>query len=183
LIFDPQNIIISMGKNLKLSAVRKAIRLTNSIGIGNSVNFIIGHAEETKQKALKTIEFAKKLPTNFVNFYNVIPYPGTGLFNWIEKHGQWIYHPDYIMRNIGSRDLKPVFETYEFPAKERIQVLKKGFALYEKSILHFRFGKFFGEIIYYLTRNRKIFHSGLKVALSTRLGFKIYSLLTIKSRK
>lgn len=178
-----QNIITSMGKNLKLTDVVKAVRNTNKIGIRNSVNFIIGHANETYKSALKTLEFAKNLPTNFVNMYNVIPYPGTGLYEWIDKNAQWIYHPDYIMKNIGSRDLKPVFETEEFTAEERVDILKKGFALYEKSILHFRFGKFFGEIIYHLTRNRKAFHTGLKLALSTKLGFKIYSLLTFKSRK
>lgn len=178
-----QNIIRSMGKNLKLSDVTKAVKLTKKIGIRNSVNFIIGHADETKESAEKTLLFAKSLPADFVNFYNVIPYPGTELYNWIEKNGQWIYHPDYIMKNIGSRDLKPVFETQTFTQEERIVILKKGFAIYEKSVLHFRFGKFFGEIIYYLTRNRKIFSTGLKLMLSTKIGFKIYSLLTFKSRK
>ncbi len=178
-----QNIIISMGKNLKLTEVTKAVKLTNKIGIRNSVNFIIGHSSETKKSAEKTLEFAKKLPTDFVNFYNVIPYPGTDLYNWIEKKGQWIYHPDYIMKNIGSRDLKPAFETEGFSSEERIVTLKKGFALYEKSVLNFRFGKFFGRVIYYLTRNRKIFSAALKLMLSTKLGFKLYSLITFKSRQ
>ena len=172
-----------MGKNLKLTEVTKAVKLTNKIVIRNSVNFIIGHSSETKKSAEKTLEFAKKLPTDFVNFYNVIPYPGTELFNWIEKNGQWIYHPDYIMKNIGSRDLKPVFETDEFTSEERIAILKKGFALYERSVLNFRFGKSIGGVIYYLTRNRKIFSTALKLMLSTKLGFKIYSLITFKSRK
>lgn len=178
-----QKIINSMGKNLKLADVRKAVRLTNMVGIRNSVNFIIGHANETKASAEKTLEFAKKLPTDFVNIYNIIPYPGTALFDWIDKHGQWIYHPDYIMKNIGSRDIKPVYETEQFTAEERSEILKKGFALYERRVLHFRFGKFFGEIIYYLTRNRKVFSSMLKLMLSSKIGFKVYSLLTFKSRK
>lgn len=178
-----QNIINSMGKSLKLSDVRKAVKLTNKIGIRNSVNFIIGHANETKKSAEKTLAFAKILPTDFVNIYNIIPYPGTALFNWIEKNAQWIYHPDYIMKNIGSRDIKPVYETDQFTAEERADILKKGFALYERRVLHFRFGIFFGDAIYYMTRNRKIFSSLLKTMLSTKTGFKIYSLLTAKSRK
>lgn len=178
-----QKIINSMGKNLKLSDVRKAVKLTNKVGIRNSVNFIIGHTNETKKSAEKTLKFASKLPTDFVNIYNIIPYPGTNLFNWIEKHAQWIYHPDYIMKNIGSRDVKPVYETDEFTAEERTDILKKGFALYERRVLHFRFGTFFGDAIYYLTRNRKVFSSLLKTMLSTKTGFKIYSLLTAQSRK
>lgn len=178
-----QKIIISMGKNLKLTDVRKAVKLTNKIGIRNSVNFIIGHANETKASAEKTLEFAKDLPTDFVNIYNIIPYPGTALFDWIEKHGQWIYHPDYIMKNIGSRDLKPVYETDQFPAEDRVDILKKGFALYERRVMHFRFGPFFGDGVYYLTRNRKVFSSMLKTMLSTKTGFKIYSFLTSNSRK
>jgi radical SAM superfamily enzyme YgiQ (UPF0313 family) len=177
-----QKIIENIGKGIRLRQVRKAVELTNQVGIKNSVNFIIGHPGETYKTAIETVEFAKSLPTNFVNFYNVIPYPGTELFDWIEKNAKWIYHPDYIMENIGSRDLKPVFETKEFSEEERIKALKKGFALYERTILRFRFGKFLGTIIYLFTRNRALFNKGLKFALNTKFGFWLYNLLTFKSR-
>jgi len=177
-----QKIIDRIGKKIKLSQVRKAIKLTNEVGIKNSVNFIIGHPEETYETALETLNFAKSLPTNFVNMYNVIPYPGTELYDWIENKAHWIYHPDYVMENIGSRDLKPVFETEQFTEKERIKALKKGFALYEKTVFKFRFGKYFGSVLYFLTRNRFLFHKGLRLALDTKIGFRIYTLISSRSK-
>jgi radical SAM superfamily enzyme YgiQ (UPF0313 family) len=127
---------------------------------------------------METLNFAKNLPTGFVNVYNLIPYPGTVLYDWIEKNARWIYHPDYVLAKIGSRDLKPVFETNEFSETERIRVLKRGFALYEKTILRFRFGKILGWFLYLLSRNRKLFEFGRRMALGTKTGFKIYSFLT-----
>jgi len=177
-----QDIINVIGKGITLDQIKRAVVLTNNVGIKNSVNFIIGHPTETYQKAMQTLEFAGRLPTNFVNVYNVIPYPGTKLFDWIEKNGQRIYHPDYVLENIGSRDPRPVFETREFSEKERIAVLKKGFALYEKTVLQFRFGRSFGKIVYILTRNRSIFNTGVRIALGTKLGFKIYSFVTSRSK-
>jgi radical SAM superfamily enzyme YgiQ (UPF0313 family) len=178
-----QKIIQIIGKGITLSQVKRAVRLTNKVGIKNSVNFIIGHPKETYKTAMETLEFAKNLPTNFVNVYNVIPYPGTDLYNWIESSAKWIYHPDYIMENIGSRDLKPVYETPEFTEKERIEILKKGFSLYERTIFKFRFGPYFGYLAYLLSRQRSLFSAGIKFALGTKIGFKIYELITFKSRK
>lgn len=178
-----QDIINRIGKGITLKQVKIAVDKTNKVGIKNSVNFIFGHPGETVKTAQDTLDFARTLPTGFVNMYNVIPYPGTDLYDWIEKNGKWIYHPDYIMENIGSRDLKPVFETPEFREKDRIEVLKKGYALYEERILKFRFGETLGSIVYLFSRNRKLFSAGMKFALGSRVGSKIYNVVSSKSRK
>jgi len=177
-----QSVINTMGKALKIEKVREAIELTNKVGIKNSVNFIIGHKGETYKNAMETIEFAKTLPTNFVNFYNVIPYPGTELYEWMKKNAkQLIPDKDYLAQ-IGSRDLEPVFETEDFTRQERIKALKKGYALYEKTILEFRFGKIVGFIFYLIARNRLLFKIGRKIALENPIGFNIYSFITRRSR-
>jgi len=177
-----QDIINIIGKGITLDQVKKAVDLTNNVGIRNSVNFIIGHPGETYETAMETLEFARELPTNFVNIYNLIPYPGTPLYDWIEKNGQWIYSPDYVLENIGSRDLKPVFETNEFKEKERIEILKKGFDLYEYTILIFRLGKILGPIVYYVSRIKPIARAVRYFVLSNNLGFFIYHLLSFRSR-
>lgn len=177
-----QAIIDRIGKGIKLKQVTTAVKLTNKIGISNSANFIIGHPGETYETAMETLKFAENLSTNFVNVYNLIPYPGTSLYNWIESNASWIYHPNYILRKIGSRDLKPAFETKEFSESERIEVLKRGFALYEMTILRHRFGKIVGRLFYLLSKNRKLFLWGMKLALENPIGFKIYSLVSSRSK-
>lgn len=177
-----QGIIDIIGKRITLNQVKSAVALTNKVGIRNSVNFILGHPGETYKTAMETLEFASKLPTDFVNVYNLIPYPGTSLFDWIESNGKWIYHPDYILENIGSRDLKPVFETREFTEKERIRALQKGFALYDYTIMRFRLGKPIGTIAYYVTRIKPIAEFARYFAVNDRLGSKIYNLISFRSR-
>jgi radical SAM superfamily enzyme YgiQ (UPF0313 family) len=171
-----------IGKNLDLKKVVQAVELTNKAGIKNSVNFIIGHPGETYQTAMETLKFARSLKTNFVNIYNLIPYPGTALFDWISKNSTYMMPVEDYLERVGSRDFPPVFETKEFTKEERIKALKKGYALYERTILQFRLGKTLGLIIYLLCRNRFIFKLGRSMVFDGKLGSKIYRLLSKKSK-
>ena len=178
-----QGVINNMGKALKIEKVREAVELTNKVGIRNSINFIIGNKGETYASAMESIALAQALPTNFVNFYNIIPYPGTELFDWATKHAAHMIPVNEYLGKVGSRDLTPVFDTEEFPAVQRAKALKKGYALYEKTVLQFRLGKIAGYLAYIISRNRKLFSIGRKLALSNKIGFYIYSLLSYRSRK
>lgn len=178
-----QGIIKNMGKDLDIEKVREAVDLTSKLGVRNSVNFIIGHRGETYATGIETIEFAKSLNTDFVNFYNVIPYPGTELYDWVKRETKQLVPDNKYLSQVGSRDMEPIFETPEYPREERKKILKKGFDLYERSILTFRFGKLLGTFAYYVSRPRFLFTIGRKVALSTKLGFQLYSLITYKSRR
>lgn len=176
-----QQIINMIGKGIRLEQVREAVGITNKIGIKNSVNFIIGHPGETYQTAMETLEFAKNLPANFVNMYNLVPYPGTALYDWINKNGRWLYSMEYILSEIGSRDLKPAFETDDFTKEERIAILKKAFDLYEYRILIFRLGNFLGNIAYYTTRQSYIMQFVRQFALENKIGNKIYRFFAHRS--
>jgi len=178
-----QGVINNMGKALKIEKVREAVELTNKVDIRNSVNFIIGHIGETYASAMESIAFAKTLPTNFVNFYNVIPYPGTALFDWVSRNALHVMPVSEYLGKVGSRDLVPVFDTADFSKTQRIEALKKGYALYERTVLQFRLGNILGYLAYLVSRNRALFSLGRKMALSNRIGFYIYSILSSKSRK
>ncbi|MDW7731313.1 MAG: radical SAM protein [Methanolobus sp.] len=178
-----QKIINGIGKGITLEQVRNAAELTNKVGIKNSVNFIIGHPGETYQTAMETIKFAESLPTNFVNVYNLVPYPGTVLYDWVNENGKWLFSTKEILENIGSRDLNPVFETPEFTREERIKALEKGFNVYEKTIMKFRFGKTIGNLAYLATRIPGAYKFARVVALDNKLGNTIYNVITARSRK
>ena len=173
----------TIGKGINLEQVKKAVKITNEVGIKNAVNFIIGHVDETYEKALDSIYFAKSLPASFVNFYNLIPYPGTDIFNWIKRNGKFLYPVETYLRDISYRDAKPVFETKEFTRKERIKVLKKGFNLYEKRVIQFRLGKYLGGITYLLTRYKPISTIIINFGLYNKIGRKILIYLSSASRK
>ncbi|MFA4889244.1 MAG: radical SAM protein [Candidatus Omnitrophota bacterium] len=172
-----------INKGITLEQVRETVNLTNRVGIRNSVNFIVGHKEESYQDALDTLNFARSLPTDFVNFYNLLPYPGTEAFTWASEHAKFLIPLDSFLDAISYRDNKPVFETEEFTKEEREKVVALGFDLYRQRILVFRLGKIIGNIIYFITANTKINKSLTHFALNNPFGRAIYIMLSHRSFK
>ncbi|KIL99571.1 Radical SAM domain protein [Paramagnetospirillum magnetotacticum MS-1] len=178
-----QEIVYNMGKKLKLEDVRNAVELTRKVGIRNSVNFIVGHRNETFEAFQRTLDFAASLPTDFVNFYNLVPYPGTEVYEWMKAEARQLIPDQEFLSRIGSRNFEPVYETDEFPRADRIRAMELGNALYEKTVLIYRFGRVAGTLAYLVSRNRTLFTIGRKLALDNPIGFFIYSKVTAASRR
>lgn len=77
----------TLRKGIKLEHVRRAVKAAKETGIRVSTPFIIGIPGETYQDALQTIDFAVELNPDFANFHALTPFPGTPLYNNIEKYG------------------------------------------------------------------------------------------------
>jgi len=142
----------SIGKGITLKQVEKAVELTNKAGIKHSVNFIIGHSSENYEKAMKTIRYAKSVKSNFVNISNLVPYPGTKLYEWVKQNGRFLHTEEEYLNQIGALDFEPVFETDDFSKEERVKILKKGRDYCTKSVMVFRLGKVLGNIVFIFTR-------------------------------
>lgn len=71
-----------------LEQVKKAIELTNKVRIQSTASFILGLPTETRDDALQTIEFAKKIKPTFANFLLFCPFPGTDIYEVSLKNGQ-----------------------------------------------------------------------------------------------
>jgi radical SAM superfamily enzyme YgiQ (UPF0313 family) len=174
-------VLKAIKKGITLRQVEEAVKWTNAAGIRNSVNFIIGHKEETYQDAQDTLNFAARLPTNFVNFYNLLPYPGTDSYAWARPHARFLVPPESFLENISYRDNQPIYETDEFTERQRQEVIAKGFDLYRKKILIFRLGKILGSLIYWATKNNWVNKTTTHFALNNQLGRFIYMRLARKS--
>jgi len=170
-------------KNLTLEQVRKAVDWANQAGIKNSVNFIIGHQDETYDEALDSLKFAESLSTNFVNFFNLVPYPGTEVYDWAMKKAKFLVPKETFLKEISYRDNIPIFETKEFTKEQREEIIKKGFALYEKKILQFRLGKPLGLLVYFGTRAEFLAKIARNFVFNNRFGKKIYQFLAAPSKK
>lgn len=174
-------VLKAINKGITLSQVSDAVAWANQAGIPNSVNFIIGHKQESYQDALETIDFARRLPAGFVNFYNLIPYPGTESFAWASQHGHFLVPKESFLENISYRDNQPVFETKEFTRVEREYVVSLGLDLYRKKILVFRMGKIMGNIFYWITKQSALNKFATHFALNNPIGRAIYKGLSRKS--
>jgi len=178
-----KDVLKATGKGLTLKQVKNAVELTKKAGIKHSVNFIIGHATENYKRALASISFAKSLKCDFINMSNLVPYPGTRLYDWVNQNGRFLYSQEEYLNRIGALDYEPVFETDDFTAKERTKILKLGRNLCTKTVMKFRLGKILGTMVYTLTRINILMKIGTYFALYNPLGRKLYNFLSKSSRQ
>lgn len=128
-----------MKKAETVEQIDNAIKLSCEAGIDVSLMFIVGMPGETKEDIKNSIKLAMKYPVNNANFYNPIPFLGTELYEYVKANNLFVVkHPDYL-NNMAHFD-DPIFETPEFPIKERKEMLvltKKA----EKEILRRTFAR------------------------------------------
>ncbi len=82
-----QKTLNSLKKGTTLEMIRRDVRWAKQIGIQVSTPFIFGAPDETFEDGLKTIDFAVKLDADFANFHSLTPFPGTALYDNLEKYG------------------------------------------------------------------------------------------------
>ncbi len=80
-----QKILDSVNKNITLDQIKKAIKLSKIVGIETFGFFMFGLPGETEKTMQDTINFAKKLNLDIAKFVITIPYPGTELYNNLNK--------------------------------------------------------------------------------------------------
>lgn len=73
---DPR-ILKIMKKQIQISQIIEAFRLTKEVGIKTGAYFIIGYVGENEFSMRRTIDFAKKLNPDYVMFYPGVPLPKT----------------------------------------------------------------------------------------------------------
>jgi len=74
---------------------------------------------ETPELAQKTINFAKKLNPDYAQFCITTPFPGTKLYNEVEKYGK-------LTKNFSEYNIwKPVFVPYGYKNRKEIEKMEK----------------------------------------------------------
>ncbi|MFC1646141.1 B12-binding domain-containing radical SAM protein [Candidatus Omnitrophota bacterium] len=173
-----QQVLNNIKKAITLDQVRNAVKLSKQAGIDCCVNFIIGHPTETYQQALDTVKFAKSLECNYVNFSNLIPYPGTEAYAWAEEHGNFLVDKASYLKDVSTYDDIPIFETREFTKQQRLKVIKIGHDYYYKRILVWRLGRVLGLVVYYFTKIPGLRKLASDFAINNKFGRFIFILLS-----
>ena len=80
-----ESILKNYAPSKKIDQLKKVFKIAKKVGIKTLGYFIIGFPEETKQKAQRTIDFAKELDPNFVSFSVLTPDFGTKLYEELKS--------------------------------------------------------------------------------------------------
>lgn len=90
---DP-NMLKEIKKSMTPEDGSKAVYLAKECSMNVKVSFMFGLPGETEETIRRTIDFAKTLPADIVNFHIFIPFPGTELFRTISAQGA-LLHKNY----------------------------------------------------------------------------------------
>ena len=121
-----QQIVYKMGKGTTLKQVEDAIKNTKKAGIRTGGFFMLGNLYENESTIRDTINFSKKLNCDHTTFYVCTPYPGTILWDIIEKKGKHLFGNKWELYNvngdpslsIGDIDYKLIKKYYSKAFKE-----------------------------------------------------------------
>ena len=70
-------ILKTIKKGTKPEYIRDTVELLRKVGISSLVYFLIGLPGETRETIQETVDFAKQINPDYVEFYPATPYPGT----------------------------------------------------------------------------------------------------------
>jgi len=79
-------------KRFSRATIKKAITITQNAGIYIMGNFIFGLPDDTRETMQETLDLAKELNLEYINFYTAMAYPGSPLY--YEAIQQGIQLPD-----------------------------------------------------------------------------------------
>lgn len=114
-------ILSHINKSVTIEKITCGIEILKKAGIEVMSQFVIGSPFETLDTVKESIQYAKNSPSDFVNFYTVLPFKGTPQWDYVLQRGTL-----YTTKNHEYHTIKPriVFETPEFTYKDRLQAIK-----------------------------------------------------------
>ncbi|HLD39459.1 MAG TPA: radical SAM protein [archaeon] len=116
---DPE-VFDKIKKGEKLEDVERGIKLAQAAGIKIHGFFIIGLLGSTYEADKRSMEFAKRLGIT-ASWGILVPYPGTEVWEQIKKDKKARILRDWKEGfHVGARP-KPVFDTLEYTAEERVR--------------------------------------------------------------
>jgi len=102
-----QTLLDNINKGITIEQIKNAVKWTKEAGIEVRGSFMLALPGETPELAKKTIEFAKELDIDYAQFSITTPFPGTQLYDNVEKYGK--LSKDFSLYNLwGSVPFTPI---------------------------------------------------------------------------
>ena len=117
-----EKILKLMNKGISLEDNKNAVRWAKEAGLAVTGHFVLGFPGETLQTMEDTLKFALSEPIDFAQFYCVVPFPGSRLYELAKRQG-WIITDDWSR----FEQNYCVLSTPELKAEEVEQFRKKAY--------------------------------------------------------
>lgn len=111
--------------------IERAIRQACELGFWVELFFLIGAPGETMADIKESIKLSLRYPVYNANFYNLIPFPHSELYRWIEEKNYFLFPQPEYLNNVMHHVNAPLFTTPELTQQER----KKAFR-YAKRVIN-----------------------------------------------
>lgn len=118
-------------KGETMEEIERAIKMSCEMGFEVSLFLVYGTPGETMADIEDSIRLAKKYPVFKADFYNLMPFPGTALWDWVEGEKSWTGDPLELLNSMdknlrfSKKTGRPFFTTSELSAEERSRLAVK----------------------------------------------------------
>lgn len=114
--------VLRKGESIK--QIETGVKAAIDVGFPVQLFFLLGSPGETEDDVIDSVNFALKYPVIDVRFYNILPFPTTELYAYLEEHDLFIRDPRKHLQDSSHWFFKPVFETPELSEGDRIRLLE-----------------------------------------------------------
>ena len=114
-------------KGITKERIRDVFKWTKEVGIESVGFFIIGLPTQTKEEVLETIEFAKEIDPDYVQFTLVNPHPDTELYELCKQNGKVSIGDFSNFKTYSSVDAELPFIPNTLTEKELKSLYKKAY--------------------------------------------------------
>ncbi len=111
-------------KGERMETIERAIRDACDVGLDVILFFLIGTPGETMADVEDSFRLALRHPVAGANFYNLIPFPRTELFEQVSQKGWLLRDPREYLNAASQFANEPCFSTPELSAGERKQAFR-----------------------------------------------------------
>ncbi len=127
--------VLKKGENIE--AIERAMKDACDLGYGVRATFLVGSPTETWKDIEDSVRLALKYPLQSVGFFNVVPFPATELFRYIEQTPGCYFtkDPKVYLDEYGNLDREPLFVTPELSYEDRVKALRYTRAVGRKVVI------------------------------------------------
>jgi len=120
---DP--ILKFLRKGEKIDTIRKSIELALDLNYDVGTCFLVGTPGEAWDDVQDSFRFVLGYPLTRAFFFNIIPYPGTYIYDYLKKEGLMLKQPEMYLGTLRQNSNEPVFYTPELSVKQRKKLLRQ----------------------------------------------------------